>query len=87
MAYYRVNLLENIVRSSYSPACNEEVDFLSLSPATIHQVLKKKFPTALRDYTPIQLPQVLTAAGIKTATYKEGKCVFSKKSDRQNRVY
>ena len=65
MAYYRVNPMEDIVRSSYSPAHCNDPDCLSLSAATIHQVLKKKFPAVLRGYTPIQLTQVLTVAGIE----------------------
>ena len=32
--------------------------------AIIHQELKKRFPAVLRNCTPIQLTQVLTAAGI-----------------------
>ena len=32
--------------------------------AIIHQELKKRFPAVLRNCTPIQLAQVLTAAGI-----------------------
>lgn len=63
--YYRVNPMEDIVRSSYSPAHCNDPDCLSLSAATIHQVLKKKFPTALRGCTPVQLTQVLMAAGIE----------------------
>ncbi|MCA4456059.1 DUF3874 domain-containing protein [Bacteroides xylanisolvens] len=37
---------------------------MSLSAAIIHQELKKRFPAVLRNCTPIQLTQVLTAAGI-----------------------
>lgn len=64
LAYYRVNPIEDIVRNTYIPAASDEPDCLSLSAVIIHQELKKKFPTALRNCTPIQLAQMLTAAGI-----------------------
>ena len=63
-AYYHVNPIEDIVRSTYVPATLDEPDCLSLSAAIIHQELKKRFPAVLRNCTPIQLAQVLTAAGI-----------------------
>lgn len=64
LPYYRVNPIEDIVRSTYAPAIWGEPDCLSLTSAIIHQELKKKFPAALRGCSPIQLAQVLTAAGI-----------------------
>lgn len=64
LAYYRVNPMEDIVRSTYVPAMFDDPDCLSLTSAIIHQELKKKFPAALRGCSPIQLAQVLTAAGI-----------------------
>ena len=56
--------IEDIVRNTYVPATLDEPDCLSLSTAIIHQELKKKFPAVLRNCTPIQLAQILTAAGI-----------------------
>lgn len=64
LPYYRVNPIEDIVRNTYAPAIWGEPDCLSLTSAIIHQDLKKKFPAALRGCSPIQLAQVLTAAGI-----------------------
>ena len=64
ITYYHVNPIEDIVRSTYVPATLDESDCLSLSAAIIHQELKKRFPAVLRNCTPIQLAQVLTAAGI-----------------------
>lgn len=63
-AYYRVNPIEDIVRSTYVPAAMDKPDCLSLSAAIIHQELRKSFPAILRSCTPIQLAQILTAAGI-----------------------
>jgi predicted P-loop ATPase len=63
-AYYHVNPIEDIVRSTYEPAALDEPDCLSLSAAIIHKELKKRFPVVLRSCTPIQLAQTLTAAGI-----------------------
>nr|WP_223225834.1 MULTISPECIES: VapE domain-containing protein [Bacteroides] len=63
-AYYHVNPIEDIVRNTYAPVTLDEPDCLSLSVAIIHQELKKRFPAVLRNCTPIQLAQVLTAAGI-----------------------
>lgn len=63
-AYYRVNPIEDILRHTYVPAVYDESDCLSLSATIIHQELKKRFPAALRNCTPIQLAQVLTATGI-----------------------
>ncbi|MDE6987175.1 MAG: DUF3874 domain-containing protein, partial [Bacteroides acidifaciens] len=64
VAYYHVNPIEDIVRSTYAPAALDEQNCLSLSAAIIHKELKKRFPTVLRSCTPIQLAQILTAAGI-----------------------
>ena len=63
-AYYHVNPIEDIVCNIYAPAMLDEPDCLSLSAAIIHQELKKRFPAVLRNCTPIQLAQILTATGI-----------------------
>lgn len=79
MAYYHVNPIEDIVRNTYAPATLNEPDCLSLSAVIIHQELKKRFPAVLRNCTPIQLAQILTAAGISRQHTRLGNVYLVKK--------
>ena len=78
-AYYHVNPIEDIVCNIYAPAMLDEPDCLSLSAAIIHQELKKRFPAVLRNCTPIQLAQILTATGISRQHTRLGNVYLVKK--------
>ena len=78
-AYYHVNPIEDIVCNIYAPAMLDEPDCLSLSAAIIHQELKKRFPAVLRNCTPIQLAQILTATGISRQHMRLGNVYLVKK--------
>ena len=80
-AYYHVNPIEDIVCNIYAPAMLDEPDCLSLSAAIIHQELKKRFPAVLRNCTPIQLAQILTATGISRQHTRLGNVYLVKKVD------
>ena len=71
-AYYRINPVEEILRTTYAPAFYDEENCLSLSVAAIHKTLRKKYPAALCNCTPNQLAQTLTTLGITRRHTKLG---------------
>lgn len=76
---HTINPIEDIVCNIYAPAMLDEPDCLSLSAAIIHQELKKRFPAVLRNCTPIQLAQILTATGISRQHTRLGNVYLVKK--------